>query len=77
MNSDIHFVTGWSRYDNAWTVVHAEHLLDVCKPEKEAMYYLFYYIPWTDTRRTSGWIALRMRTFRWPIPVGGRTGVLG
>ncbi|MEE2722389.1 MAG: sulfite oxidase-like oxidoreductase [Pseudomonadota bacterium] len=42
MTSDIHCVTGWSRYDNAWTGVHAAHLLDVCKPEKEALHCLFY-----------------------------------
>jgi DMSO/TMAO reductase YedYZ molybdopterin-dependent catalytic subunit len=42
MTSDIHCVTGWSRYDNAGTGVHAAHLLDLCKPEKEAMHCLFY-----------------------------------
>lgn len=42
VNSDIHCVTGWSRYDNAWTGVHVAHILDMCRPEKEAMHCLFY-----------------------------------
>lgn len=42
VTSDIHCVTGWSRYDNAWTGVHAAHLLEMCRPEKEAMHCLFY-----------------------------------
>jgi DMSO/TMAO reductase YedYZ molybdopterin-dependent catalytic subunit len=42
VTSDIHCVTGWSRYDNAWTGVHVAHLLDLCRPEKEAMHCLFY-----------------------------------
>lgn len=42
VTSDIHCVTGWSRYDNAWTGIHAAHLLELCRPEKEAMHCLFY-----------------------------------
>ena len=42
LTSDIHCVTGWSRYDNVWTGVHVAHLLDMCRPEKEAMHCLFY-----------------------------------
>ena len=42
VTSDIHCVTGWSRYDNAWTGVHVAHLLEMCRPEKEAMHCLFY-----------------------------------
>lgn len=42
VQSDIHCVTGWSRYDNTWTGVHVAHLLDMCRPEKEAMHCLIY-----------------------------------
>lgn len=42
VTSDIHCVTGWSRYDNAWTGIHAAHLLDICRPEASAMHCLFY-----------------------------------
>jgi DMSO/TMAO reductase YedYZ molybdopterin-dependent catalytic subunit len=42
VTSDIHCVTGWSRYDNAWTGVHAAHLLEMCRPEKEALHCLIY-----------------------------------
>ena len=42
VTSDIHCVTGWSRYDNGWTGVHVAHLLEMCRPEKEAMHCLFY-----------------------------------
>jgi len=42
VQSDIHCVTGWSRYDNTWTGVHVAHLLDLCRPEKEAMHCLIY-----------------------------------
>ena len=42
VTSDIHCVTGWSRYDNAWTGVHVAHILEMCRPEKEAMHCLFY-----------------------------------
>jgi DMSO/TMAO reductase YedYZ molybdopterin-dependent catalytic subunit len=42
VTSDIHCVTGWSRYDNAWTGIHAAHLLELCRPEKEAMHCLIY-----------------------------------
>ena len=42
VTSDIHCVTGWSRYDNAWTGVHVVHLIDICRPKKEAMHCLMY-----------------------------------
>lgn len=40
--SDIHCVTGWSRFDNRWTGVHVAHLLDMCRPEKDARHCIFY-----------------------------------
>ena len=42
MTSDIHCVTGWSRFDNAWTGVHALHLLDVVQPAPEARHIVFH-----------------------------------
>lgn len=42
MISDIHCVTGWSRFDNLWTGVHVAHLLDQCRPEPSARYCLIY-----------------------------------
>ncbi|CAN0399533.1 unnamed protein product [Discosporangium mesarthrocarpum] len=42
ITSDIHCVTGWSRYDNVWTGVHAAHLLEMCQPEMAAMHCLMY-----------------------------------
>jgi DMSO/TMAO reductase YedYZ molybdopterin-dependent catalytic subunit len=46
MTSDIHCVTGWSRYDNAGTGVHAAHLLDLCKPEKKGNALSFLFFGW-------------------------------
>ena len=40
--SDIHCVTGWSRYDNAWEGISAEHLLSLVKPFGDAKYCIFY-----------------------------------
>ena len=65
MTSDIHCVTGWSRYDNAWNGVHAAHLLDFCKPEKEAMHCLFYSLDGYTTNIRLDRFA--MRTFLLPI----------
>ncbi|HEY5609351.1 MAG TPA: sulfite oxidase-like oxidoreductase [Alphaproteobacteria bacterium] len=42
MTSDIHCVTGWSRFDNAWTGVHALHLLDVVQPAPDARHIVFH-----------------------------------
>lgn len=41
MVSDIHCVTTWSRYDNAWTGVSARHLLDLVHPTAGAEFLLF------------------------------------
>lgn len=38
--SDIHCVTTWSRYDNAWTGVAARHLLSLVRPRKDARFLL-------------------------------------
>ena len=42
LTSDIHCVTGWSRFDNTWTGVHVAHLLDIVRPEPDAMHCLFH-----------------------------------
>lgn len=42
MTSDIHCVTGWSRFDNTWTGVHVAHLMDVARPKADAMHCLFH-----------------------------------
>ncbi|MBM3485458.1 MAG: sulfite oxidase-like oxidoreductase [Alphaproteobacteria bacterium] len=42
MTSNIHCVTGWSRFDNAWTGVHVEHLLSVADPKSEARHCVFH-----------------------------------
>lgn len=42
ITSDIHCVTGWSRFDNMWTGVHVAHLLDVVRPTSDAMHCLFH-----------------------------------
>jgi DMSO/TMAO reductase YedYZ molybdopterin-dependent catalytic subunit len=39
--SDIHCVTQWSRYDNAWEGVAARHLLAVVRPKPEAKFVRF------------------------------------
>ena len=42
LTSDIHCVTGWSRFDNVWTGVHVAHLLDVVRPRDEARHCVFH-----------------------------------
>jgi len=42
LNSDIHCVTGWSRFDNDWTGVHALHLLETVQPAPEARHIVFH-----------------------------------
>ena len=39
--SDIHCVTQWSRYENAWEGVSARHLLAVVRPKPEAKFLMF------------------------------------
>ena len=39
--SDIHCVTQWSRYDNAWEGVSARHVLGVVRPKPEAKFLIF------------------------------------
>ena len=39
--TDIHCVTTWSRYDNAWKGVSARHLLSVVRPRPEAKFLMF------------------------------------
>ena len=41
LTSDIHCVTGWSRFDNRWTGVHVAHLLDAVRPKAEARHCVF------------------------------------
>ena len=40
--SDIHCVTQWSRYDNRWDGVSAEHLLELVRPKPEANFVIFH-----------------------------------
>lgn len=40
--SDIHCVTAWSRYDNHWTGVSAQHLLSLVKPTAAATHIVFH-----------------------------------
>jgi DMSO/TMAO reductase YedYZ molybdopterin-dependent catalytic subunit len=40
--SDIHCVTAWSRFDNAWEGVSAKHLLAVVRPKPEARFIMFH-----------------------------------
>jgi DMSO/TMAO reductase YedYZ molybdopterin-dependent catalytic subunit len=42
LTSDIHCVTGWSRYDNRWEGVAAAHIFDLVKPHKDASHCIFY-----------------------------------
>ena len=42
LTSDIHCVTGWSRFDNAWTGVHIAHLLEIVRPKDEARHCVFH-----------------------------------
>lgn len=39
--SDIHCVTTWSHYDNAWTGISARHLLGLVRPRASAEFLLF------------------------------------
>jgi len=40
--SDIHCVTQWSRYDNAWTGVAARTLLDLVEPREDAAHVVLH-----------------------------------
>jgi len=40
--TDIHCVTTWSRYDNAWQGVSGRHFLSVVKPKPEAKFMVFH-----------------------------------
>ena len=40
--SDIHCVTAWSRFDNAWDGVSAHHILDQVRPRPEARFVVFH-----------------------------------
>jgi len=40
--SDIHCVTAWSRYDNRWTGVSAQHLLALVQPRPEARHVILH-----------------------------------
>lgn len=42
MTSDIHCVTGWSRFDNNWTGVHVSELIEAVKPTADAMHCVFH-----------------------------------
>ena len=42
LTTDIHCVTGWSRFDNVWIGVHVAHLLDAVRPKGEARYCVFH-----------------------------------
>lgn len=42
MVSDIHCVTQWSRFDNLWQGVSAQHILTVAQPKPEARHVLFH-----------------------------------
>lgn len=42
MTTDIHCVTTWSRFDNAWEGVAGRHLLAVVKPRPEARFMIFH-----------------------------------
>jgi DMSO/TMAO reductase YedYZ molybdopterin-dependent catalytic subunit len=42
LNSDIHCVTTWSRYDNPWEGLATRDLLDVCVPREEARFVVLY-----------------------------------
>jgi DMSO/TMAO reductase YedYZ molybdopterin-dependent catalytic subunit len=40
--SDIHCVTAWSRFDNAWEGVGARHILDTVKPKSGAQFIILH-----------------------------------
>ena len=40
--SDIHCVTAWSRFDNAWEGVSAKHILSVVRPDPAARFIVFH-----------------------------------
>jgi DMSO/TMAO reductase YedYZ molybdopterin-dependent catalytic subunit len=39
---DIHCVTQWSRYDNRFTGIAAQTILDLCRPKPEARHIVFH-----------------------------------
>jgi len=42
ITTDIHCVTGWSRYDNDWQGVSAAHNFKLVKPHQDACHCTFY-----------------------------------
>ena len=42
ITSDIHCVTGWSRYDNRWVGVKASHLIETVEPWPEVKHCIFH-----------------------------------
>ncbi len=40
--SDIHCVTAWSRFDNSWDGVSAQHIISLVKPKKSANHVIFH-----------------------------------
>ena len=42
LTTDIHCVTTWSRYDNAWEGVTGQHFLSVVQPKPEAKFMVFH-----------------------------------
>lgn len=42
VQSDIHCVTAWSRYDNRWQGVRARHVLDLVKPVAQGRFIVFH-----------------------------------
>ena len=41
MISDIHCVTGWSRYDNRWVGIKASHIIETVKPLSKVKHCVF------------------------------------
>ncbi|MPY71447.1 MAG: molybdopterin-dependent oxidoreductase [Alphaproteobacteria bacterium] len=42
LTTDIHCVTGWSRFDNAWEGVTARAILEAVRPKADARHCIFY-----------------------------------
>jgi len=42
MNSDVHCVTGWSRYDNRWIGIKASHTIETVKPLSTVKHCIFH-----------------------------------
>lgn len=42
LTTDIHCVTTWSRYDNAWEGVTGQHFLSVVQPKAQAKFMVFH-----------------------------------